>query len=107
MRGGYAGLTRLLRARQATAMTGAMTLQPQFTMFKTAPSTVVACCPWTDLLNAGAVPRFLCACCERSGKVSQEDEAQSKHQGGTDPGRCIGSEDNCCGWGGEHRRAPP
>src|SRR5216684_5313795 len=41
-----------------------MTLQPQFTMLRTVPSTVVACWPWTALLNAGAVPRF-CALAAR------------------------------------------
>ena len=35
----------------ATAITGAMTLQAQFTMFRTVPSTVVACCPWTACPN--------------------------------------------------------
>jgi len=31
--------------RQATAITGAITLQLQFTMLRTVPSTVVACWP--------------------------------------------------------------
>src|SRR5258707_1961452 len=41
-----------------------MTLQPQFTMLRTVPSTVVACWPCTALLNAGRVPRF-CALAAR------------------------------------------
>ena len=44
--------------RQAIATTGAITLHPQFTMLRTVPSTVVACCPCTAWPNAGVVPRF-------------------------------------------------
>src|SRR5579875_3319205 len=35
-----------------------MTLQAQFTIFRTVPSTVVACCPCTACPNCGEVPRF-------------------------------------------------
>src|SRR5260370_31219166 len=51
--------------------------------------------------------KVLRACGERCGEISQDDDAQSKHQGGTNPVRCIGPEDDCCGWCGGHRRAPP
>jgi len=55
------------------------------------------------LVECGSGSKVLRACGERSDKASHQDEAQKEHHGGTDPVRCIGSEDDCCGWCGGYR----
>ena len=69
-------------AEAAIAMTGAMTLQPQFTILRTVPSTVVACWPCTACPKRGLCPEVLRPGSKWCRKVADEgsDPAQTLAQ---------------------------
>src|SRR5271163_1122527 len=54
-----------------------MTLQPQLTMLRTVPSTVVACCPCTACPNCGDVPRFWAVAARGATRVPKRMRARA------------------------------